>query len=203
MQNTRQRILNYLINHHQATAPELGLILNQTQANIRHHLNILEKDGHIEVIGQTSHIGRGRPTHIYMLTKSAQDSALDELSSAMLRAMQAGNSQAQNRKILRKIAIHLAGTPTGTKKSITIQLSKAVQRLNDMNYKAHWEAHASAPQIIFGRCPYAQIISRHPELCQMDAYMLHHLTDVEFIQVEKISRTRQGPIHCRFILRQS
>ena len=203
MQNTRQRILNYLENHHQATAPELSLILDQTQANIRHHLNVLEQDGHIESIGQSQAQGRGRPTYIYMLSKTAQQNALDELASALLKTFQEETASPKSRHKIRKIAKHMAGRKQPeTKKSITIQLGKAVQRLNELNYKAHWEAHATAPQIIFERCPYAQIINRHPELCAMDSHLLSHLTGATFVQMEKISRTRQGPTHCRFVLKE-
>ena len=202
MQNTRQRIISYLKNNHQATAPELSLFLNLTQANIRHHLDVLHRDGYIEVIGQNKASGRGRPTLIFMLTKSAQDNALDQLASALLGEIQDNKNDKQKRQKLSKIARNLAGLDPAPNKSITIQLSQAVQRLNDLNYKAHWEAHASAPQIFLGRCPFAQILNRHPELCLMDAEMLKHLTGAEFIQIEKISRTQHGPMHCRFILKQ-
>ena len=202
MQNTRQRIISYLKNNHQATAPELSRFLNMTQANIRHHLDVLHRDGYIEVIGQNKSSGRGRPTLIFMLAKSAQDNALDQLASALLGDIQDNKNDKQKRKKLSKIASKLAGLHPSPNKSITIQLSQAVQRLNDLNYKAHWEAHASAPQIFLGRCPFAQIINRHPELCLMDAEMLRHLTGAEFVQIEKISRSQQGPMHCRFLLQK-
>ncbi|NIW49181.1 MAG: helix-turn-helix domain-containing protein, partial [Gammaproteobacteria bacterium] len=199
MQNTRQRILNYFKNNHQATAPELSLLLDLTQANIRHHLNVLEKDGYIEVIGKDKERRRGKPTNIFMLTKAAQDNAIDELASALLMEIQLEKASRLQHRKLKIIAENLAGKSSDAEKSITIQLSSAVQRLNELNYKARWEAHADAPQIIFSRCPYAQIINRHPELCRMDAEMLKHLTGEEFLQVEKISRTQDGPNHCRFI----
>jgi predicted ArsR family transcriptional regulator len=202
MQNTRQRILNYLKNNQQATAPEISLILDLTQANIRHHLNVLEKDGYIEVIGQTKETRRGRPTHIYMLSKAAQDNTLDELASALLKEIRDERTASQRHRKLRTIARSMAGLHPIPNKSITIQLSRAVQRLNDLNYNAHWEAHASAPQVFLGHCPFAQIINQHPEICQLDSEILRHLTGTEFIQVEKISRSQQGPMHCRFVLKQ-
>ena len=202
MQNTRQRIISYLKNNHQATAPQLSLFLNMTQANIRHHLDVLQRDGYIQAIGQNKASGRGRPTQIFMLSKNVQDNALDQLASALLGEIRDNKNAYQRSQKLSKIAKNLAGIHPDQNKSITIQLSKAVQRLNDLNYKAHWEAHASAPQIFLGRCPFAQIINRHPELCQMDAALLKHLTGADFVQLEKISRAQQGPMHCRFILKQ-
>jgi len=155
------------------------------------------------VIGQLHYGGRGRPTYIYMLTKQAQENALDELASALLAVLQSEKNTQQRKAKLKAVAKNLAGLQPDPAKSITIQLSKAVQRFNDLNYKAHWEAHVSAPQIFFGRCPYAQIINRHPELCQMDNQMLEYLTGSGFVQVDKISRSLHGPVHCRFVLKQS
>ncbi|MEJ2757508.1 MAG: helix-turn-helix domain-containing protein [Anaerolineales bacterium] len=200
MQNTRSRILQYLSLRRQASAPELSRVLNLTQANIRHHLGVLEKNGQIEIIGTLKTNERGRPTFLYMLTKAAQNNSLDILSSALLAEEMAKRTPKQQEKLLANTAKRIAGTQQETNKSITIQLSKAVQRLNDLNYKAHWEAHAEAPNIFLGICPYSQIINRHPELCQMDAAMIKHLTGRTFNQVEKISRTQGGASHCRFVL---
>lgn len=203
MQNTRERILQYLDSHRQATAPDLSRILNLTQANIRHHLDILERSGRVEIVGKTKEAGRGRPTFLYMLSKAAQENNLDILSSALLAEGLAQRAPRQKDTLLTNTAKRIAGTHPETNKSITIQLSKAVQRLNDLNYKAHWEAHADAPQVFLGICPYAQIINRHPELCQMDAALIEHLTGQPFEQMEKISRTQGGAQHCRFMLKQS
>lgn len=200
MQNTRERILQYLHIHRQATAPELSRILNLTQANIRHHLDILEREEQIEVVGKLKESGRGRPTFVYMLTKAAQTNSLDILAGALLTEGLTGRPPRQQNKFLENTAKRIAGTHPETSKSITIQLGNAVRRLNDLNYKAHWEAHANAPHLFLGVCPYAQIINRHPELCQMDAALIEHLTGQKFRQVEKISRTQGGTPHCRFIL---
>lgn len=202
MQTTRQRIIQYLKLHRQATSPELSRVLDLTQANIRHHLGVLEEEGYVEVIGQTTNSTRGRPTYIYMLTKSAQSDGLDTLSSALLAEGLDAISQTKKRKFLENTAKRIAGTSPKTQKSITIQLSQAVQRLNELNYNAHWEAHAEGPHIFLGICPYAKIIQRYPELCQMDAALIEHLTGQEFTQVEKISRRQDGPPHCRFVLKQ-
>lgn len=200
MQNTRSRILQYLSQNRQATAPELSRVLTLTPANIRHHLDVLEKNGQIETVGTLKTSQRGRPTFLYMLTKDAQNNSLDMLSSALLAEGLAERTPKQRETLLANTAKRIAGTHPETNKSITIQLSKAVQRLNDLNYKAHWEAHAKAPHLFLGVCPYAQIINRHPELCRMDAAMIEHLTGRKFRQVEKISRTQDGAPHCRFVL---
>ncbi len=203
MQTTRQRILHYLHINRQASAPELSLTFNLTQANIRHHLDILEKNGQIEIIGQAPSEQPGRPCHVYMLTKTAQENALDELASALLIESLTGKTTNQRKQMLTSTARQLAGKGHDPKQSILIRLGNAVQRLNDLNYKAHWEAHADSPHILLGRCPYAPIINRHPELCEMDTHMIQLLTGEEFEQVEKISRSQSGPAHCRFCIQST
>jgi predicted ArsR family transcriptional regulator len=135
-----------------------------------------------------------------MLTKSAQDNALDELASALLLENISGRSSSQRQRKLSRTARQLAGIEPDPTSSIIIRLGAAVQRLNNLNYKAHWEAHAESPQVLLGRCPYAPIINRHPELCEMDVHLINTLTGENFRQVEKISRTQSGPAHCRFCL---
>jgi predicted ArsR family transcriptional regulator len=200
MQTTRQRILQYLHLNRQATAPELSLTFDLTQANIRYHLDILEKNGQIEIIGQVPTELPGRPSHVYMLSRAAQENALDELASALLIENLSGKTSSQRKRKLTATARQLAGKEHNPGQSLLIRLGTAVQRLNDLNYKAHWEAHADSPQILLGRCPYAKIINRHPELCEMDTHMIQILTGENFEQVEKISRTQAGPAHCRFCI---
>ncbi|MBN2043695.1 MAG: ArsR family transcriptional regulator [Anaerolineales bacterium] len=202
MQKTRERILQYLETHYQTTATELSLTFNLTQANIRHHLNILQERGVIELVGQTAADGRGRPSLVYMLSKEAQENALDELASALLLESLSGKSASQKEKFLSSAAQQLAGFTADFSNSVTIRLGQTVNRLNDLNYKAHWEAHAKSPHILIGRCPYAPIINRHPELCLMDKELINNLTGLEFTQVEKMSRRQSGPATCRFCLKQ-
>ena len=198
MQTTRARILSYLDSNHQATAPQLAALLDKTEANVRYHLNILLKEGQIEFVGQASLPGAGRPTHVYMLSKESQEHGLDNLASALLD--ESIQTNRQKLRYLQNIADKLVRTPPKPQKSITIQLGAAVQRLNELKYKAHWEAHLDGPRVLFAQCPYAKIIHRHPELCEMDELLLTSLTGVKCRQEQKISRTQAGKRHCQFIL---
>jgi predicted ArsR family transcriptional regulator len=75
-----------------------------------------------------------------------------------------------------------------------------MQRLNELNYQAHWEARADSPIIILGKCPYAPIIDQYPELCVMDKHLLETLLDVNVDQIMKIDRQPEGPQHCLFAI---
>jgi len=77
-------------------------------------------------------------------------------------------------------------------------LNLSVEKLNQMNYHARWEAGAGGPRILFGHCPYAAIITRHPELCAMDAALLKELFGDELEQIAKIENFQDT---CVFITR--
>ncbi len=70
-----------------------------------------------------------------------------------------------------------------------------------MNYNARWEAHAEAPQVLLGHCPYRAIIQEHPELCKMDKYLLESLLDQQVDQIAKLEKDNQGIKWCVFALR--
>ena len=200
MQNTRQRIMTYLETHNQATAVELSQVFNMTQANIRHHLSKLMKEGHIEIIGQHKSNGRGRPNLLYMPTKQAQKNSLGVLATLLLDEIRSIHSTKQQENRIKLIAKRLASSNKSRHKSITIRLGESMQRLNELNYQAHWEAHADSPRIILGKCPYAPIIDQYPELCTMDKYLLEILLDVRIDQMTKITRQPEGPQHCVFAI---
>jgi predicted ArsR family transcriptional regulator len=200
MQSTRLRILEYLERNRQATAPELSQVLDLTQANIRHHLDVLERDGKIEAVGEVASGGRGRPTTIYMTARAEQRNALEVLASLLLHLGQDGLPARRQEVFLKGLADRLAGNAQQAG-SLTIRLSTATQYLNDFHYKAHWEAHADAPQIFLGHCPYGQIITQHPELCRMDELLLERLTGEKLVQLEKQTRSPEGPSYCRFVIK--
>ena len=203
MQNTRHRIMAYLEKNHQASAKELSQVLYMTIANIRHHLSVLENEGEVEIIGEKPASGRGRPTKLYMPTNKAQSNTLNILVNALLNEIGSSRSKRQRDNKLKRIAKRLAGHSPNDPQSLTIRLGIGMQHLNELSYRAHWEAHAIAPQMIFGKCPYSAIIDEHPELCQMDEFLLEYLLGEPVKQTTKSTREPDGPKDCRFVLKSS
>ncbi len=194
--DTRSRILAYLKSHPPASAAELARALQMTAANIRHHLKILVESGAIEVIGWRPAAGRGRSARVFGLVRREHN--LDRLVDGLLTEVRDQKGPAVVLETLRRLARRMAAsaeTPTG---HLTHRLNQAVHRLNELHYRARWEAHARAPRIRLGHCPYSQVIAEHPELCQMDAYLIAELIGVVVEQTEKLVRAPDGQIYCRF-----
>jgi len=196
MQNTRQDILAYLQANHTATANQLSRALQITSADARYHLGWLAREGLVEVITQRPTTSRGRPTQVYSLTQSARSNNLPLLAQALLSALQ---EEAQP-QVLHRAARLLAGERNTAPLNLTPRLGRAVQHLNALHYQARWEAHAHAPHIILGYCPYLAILPAHPVLCQMDAWLLEELLGQPVVQSIKLAPTELGNTSCVFLV---
>lgn len=195
--STRQRILEILETRPTATAEELANLLHLTSANMRHHLSRLEADGRVLVVGERPPRGRGRPQRIFALPRDGEGT--DRLAGHLLDQVLTPLEPDQKTEFLRAFAVRLGGEAT-TARHITQRLAAAVRRLNDLEYQARWEAHALAPRVILGNCPYAAIIEDHPELCQMDVYLLENQLGQAVKQTAKLERNPQGLPVCVFAL---
>jgi len=202
MKTSRQRLLEYIQKHRVVTSRELSRALKMTAANARHHLSILEAQGLVEVVGERPPRGRGRPARLYSLSAQALGHGLYELSAALLDELLAGKSGLELQNSLDRIAGRLGGpiAQSEVDGSLTQRLYYSIQRLNELGYQAHWEAHAEGPQVILGRCPYANLLAAHPELCRMDAALLEELLEVQALQTAKLAIDRNGERFCMFSL---
>lgn len=191
MNLTQQKIYQYLQRNSSATAGELSGSLGMTAANIRHHLARMTQEGMIETSLQASS-GRGRPTYRYSLSIKAQANNLDALSNTLLLEYLAQFLPAEKPAALQRLASRLleilaAGRPMPPAGAhLTRRLTNSVQFLNACLYQARWEAHASGPNLMLGHCPYIAILAQHPELCQVDAFLLEKLLNSPVKQVARL-----------------
>ena len=190
--------MEYLDNNRTASALELGRAFRMTGANLRHHLQILTREGKIEPAGQAAPNGRGRPTLLYMTAKQAQGHSLADLAAALLKQILGRRASKQRTQRLKQIARRLAGESGQPDETITQRLVAAVERLNALRYRSHWEAHSDGARLILGQCPYTQIIDNYPELCQMDKHMLKGMLGEYVTQTAKIDRRPEGSGACIF-----
>ncbi len=199
MTTTRQRILDLLTAKETASAVQISQAMHMTAANARHHLSALVSEGAVVEIGVRSGQGRGRPTKVYSLAEPVTSHNLDILAAILMNILMADRTSAEKDALLERIAADLAGEAPLTKNQ-TQSLYRAIQRLNGLNYRAHWEAHLSAPKIVFGHCPYAAILPEHPELCQVDALLLANMLSAPVTQTARLALAPTGLPQCVFSL---
>jgi predicted ArsR family transcriptional regulator len=191
MVTARQKVLTYFSKTRTASAREISRSLKMSSATVRHHLRVLTADGRLEMTFLRGREGRGRPEKVYSLPRSALGDNLAALGDAVL--VEAGNSIQ-----MAMLAKHLAGEADFSGQPVARRLHASVEKLNQMNYHARWEAGPQGPRLIFGHCPYAALIGKHPELCQMDEALLGQLMGDAVTQMYRIGK--DGSSLCVFAL---
>jgi len=184
----RQRVLACLKKTRAASARQIARALKTSAPNVRHHLSVLCSDGRVEVV-QVNRLGRkGRPEKLYSLT--VHDDNVSVLANALL-------TEAGTKLKLDSLAKHILDPGSFAGLPVPKRLRLLIEKLNEMNYQARWEAGAAGPRLIFGRCPYARVIDGHPELCKMDLAMLEAALE---LGIDKLSRTEMSAYgYCPFI----
>ena len=191
MITARQKVLTYLTKTRSASAREIARGLKMSAATVRHHLRVMTADGRLEMSFVRRREGRGRPEKVYSLPRAALGDNLSMLGDAVL-------AEAGITVRMEALAKRLAGESNFASHPITKRLNLTVEKLNGMNYHARWEAGPQGPRMIFGHCPYAAIIGKHPELCKMDGALLDELMGDSATQMFKIGK--DGSSSCVFAI---
>ena len=191
MLTARQKVLNYLTRTKTASAREISRSLKMSPPTVRHHLRVLVSEGLLELSFSRGRERRGRPEKVYSLPRAAFGDNLAALGEAVLSEARAGVR-------MEALAKRLAGEASFEDQPISKRLNLTVEQLNGMHYHARWEAGPQGPRLIFGHCPYAALIGKHPELCQMDEALLGQLMGDTVTQMFKIGK--EGSSHCVFAM---
>ena len=201
----RQRVLAYIRKEGSVSAAEIGRGLAMSAATVRHHLSLLLADGRIssDDAGGQEERGRGRPAKRYRLSDALQGNNLSTLSSLLLESGQLDLSSNKRDSFLRELAkgINRLMGEHPVNVPVAKRLAQTVEGLNRMYYGARWEAGPQGPRILFGHCPYAAVIRKHPELCRMDAFLLKETTGLSADQQAKIRSGPDGSNYCIFLMR--
>lgn len=187
----RQKVLLYMNKTRTASAREISRALQMSAPTVRHHLRVLVSDGRLEMAFVRGKDSKGRPEKVYSLPRAALGDNLSVLAEALIAEAGSGfDGEA--------LAKRLAGDAKFENQPAAKRLNLLVEKMNQMNYHARWEAGAEGPRILFGHCPYGAIIARHPELCKMDESLLEELMQRTAIQISKIGQ--EGSLLCVFVL---
>jgi predicted ArsR family transcriptional regulator len=191
MTTVRQKVLAYLNKNRTASAREIARALQISAATVRHHLRVLSADGRLEMASVRGRDRRGRPEKVFSLPRSALGDNLAALSDILLTDAKPGLK-------VDVLAKRLASQSDLAIQPLVKRLNLTIEKLNQMNYHARWEAGSEGPRIIFSHCPYAAIIAKHPELCQMDDALIKERIGQTAAQIFKIGK--EGSSVCVFVV---
>ncbi len=199
--------MEYVRQRGPVAAGTIGQGLNLSVPTVRHHLGILASDGRItaDSMKRSAHL-RGRPQKLYRLSDSSGGDNLGMLSGAIFSLWSGSKlKQGDSSERLRLLADDMRERMGSADERLpaTKRLEQWIEKLNDAHYEARWEAGAQGPRILFGRCPYAEIIDQHPELCTVDGFLLGGAMNAEAEQLSKIDRKQGSPDRCIFALKRA
>ncbi len=196
---TRERILSFLQVNKTVTVPEISQAWSLTRADVRYHLNLLVKDGIVEVTDQDGPRAaqRGRPVLHYRLASHLADNNLPELCSALLDLYLTTMPGEQSERILQTLVLHITAELPVSLSPIS-RLNQAVAYLNRRHYQARWEASPTGPRLLLRNCPYAVILKRHPELCEFDRLLINRVCHLSVKQTARMDLITGRPSTCIF-----
>ena len=198
----RKRVLDFVAQHPGSTTAQIARGLGMAAPAVRHHLVILTADGRLELAAGAKESRRGRPARRFRISERLEGDNLALIADAALRALGSSKDPRMQGRLVDALAgalIERLG-PIEGRGSASKRLTGLVACLNALHYAAHWEAGASGPRVILGRCPYAAVIRDHPELCLMDARAISGLAGTGAEQIAKMDMMSQTPPQCVFLL---
>ncbi|HET6846444.1 MAG TPA: winged helix-turn-helix transcriptional regulator [Anaerolineales bacterium] len=201
----RKKVLEYIARHPGVAAVHIARALGSTAPAVRHHLAILIEDGRISSSADRHGGSRGRPRLTFRVSEAIAGNSLAMLADHLLTAWTGDGTPSRGGRaglvnlLSRRLAEQL--TAPAPQSSAARRLAALVERLNQLHYDARWEAGSEGPRVIFGHCPYAAVLERHPELCRVDARAMATVMDADVQQKTKIDLRGHGPQACMFVLK--
>lgn len=189
MQETRQRILEILKMRGQATVNELTRELGLTAVTIRHHLEVLHRDGLIGAPQILRKPGPGRPQHIYRLAGEAENlfpKKYDRLTDALLEELEERFSTEELRAIVDGVAERMA-RQVPAEGDFATRVGALLEFLNGLGYLATAEKEDNGYRIAVANCPYERVARQHALPCLVDTRLIARVTGVEPEKVEQIA----------------
>jgi len=198
----RQKILDYLKRYGQATVTELADHLEMAPVSVRHHLDLLIGDNLVETSRVRRRAGAGRPTRLYALTDQADSlfpNNYQQLARESLDILKRTLSPEQFIEVMTELANKTADRAPQQLEALpqAERLQTAIQFLNDEGYMAFCECEQDEILLHTCHCPYKDLVSDHPEICQIDHVLIRRLTGMTPLRVSHMTR---GGARCTYKL---
>jgi DeoR family suf operon transcriptional repressor len=196
--STRGKIVEALRNRPAASAFELANEFGLSPNAIRQQLLILERDG--LVLGKSVRRGKTKPTHEYSLTGLADryfPQAYDRILNAVLREVRETQGDAAvadifaaiGKRAARKVGERVEGQP------IDVRIAEIAASIKASGVSADVERRGDTLILHEHNCPYANVVSEHPEACSVIHTMLGDVVAPDVKQTESLAT---GGSECRF-----
>lgn len=180
--DTRERVLQSILECGPSTASQLAERLGLTPAAVRRHLATLTDGGAIgsreqRVYGQR---GRGRPSRVFFLTDRGRADfyqAYDTLAVEALRALAAaGGTAAVSELADRRVAdVEARYRRARSEDPEATPVQALTTALSASGYVASIQPVSSGEQICQHHCPVAHVAAEFPQLCEAETQLFGRL----------------------------
>lgn len=211
MESTRETILGILRRRGQATVDELTKELGLAPATIRRHLDILIRDGYVEV--EQVRRKTGRPHYLFSLSEEGEglfpkhyvrltSRIIEEIVSLTPEETtgRAGNELADLvfEKMAQRLAQRIAPRVHGP--TLEARLSSTAQALAEEGIAFDIERTDGGYLLVGHGCPCPRVADGPGHVCAHDQRLLSLLTGAEVRPVEPASLGLKG--HCAYLVRE-
>ncbi|MEO9328516.1 helix-turn-helix transcriptional regulator [Gordonia aurantiaca] len=196
---TREAVLNLLVEAGPLTAGDIGERLGISAAGVRRHLDALTAAGDIEVAPTGfGHRGRGRPAKWFRLTPSGRGKmrhAYDDLAGAAMRKLrEVGGSDAVTEFARERIERVVADVEPATDPAhVTDTVEKIADALTGAGYATNTRQVGNGVQICQHHCPVAHVATEFPELCEAETAVF---TELLGTHVQRLATIANGDCAC-------
>jgi DeoR family suf operon transcriptional repressor len=211
IQETRRYILDILKTNGDSTVDEIVISLHEmtekhvTAATVRHHLDILQKDGLVNAPTVRRRDTPGRPQYVYHLTEKARDyfpTNYANLASSLLSQIKGTLPLQSINSILEGVASDLSSQAEIPEGSLEERLDYVVEFLSEHGYQADWqEANGRDGYLLrTSNCPFERLSETHDEVCVID---IHLVTRLLGVMPRRLGRLADGDIACAYYIPRS
>jgi predicted ArsR family transcriptional regulator len=200
MQLTRDHILKILKERKRITVDELSAELNLTSATVRHHMDILQREGLIEAPEVKRRSTPGRPQYIYTLTEAAatyfpQNYA--SLATMLLTQIESRWGKDALDLVLQDLASQMASEcpPQPAGENLETRLKLVVEFLNSKGYMTRYAKDETGYYLYVSNCPYLNVSHTNPNICRMDTALISQLLNLTPRQVRHITDDKNACIY--------
>jgi len=202
LSDVREEILGIFKERGQATVADLAAALGRPAVSVRHHLDILLEQGMIRRDGVQQTNSRGRPRHLFVLTKSASSffpSRHEALARELLREMKHNLPPEKVEAFFDRLAAETASSLSmDPQKPIEERLATVTRFLSEKGYLARWEENDGSGHLLHVfNCPYEGLQAEHSELCNMDLMLI---TRMLRMNARRVEHAVAGDHRCTYLI---
>jgi DeoR family suf operon transcriptional repressor len=209
VENTRTKIIEILRRHHEATVEQLTKELDLAPATVRRHLDILQRDGYIDV--RPVRRETGRPHYAFSLTEAGSEllpqhyvritnRLIDEIVGLAPEDTTGRSGRELASVIFERMTDRLAGTYahriTGT--TLAERVQQVSQLLADEGMALEVQKRPNGYLVLGHGCPYRRVAENGYEACSHDQRLLSTLLRAE---VEPAPLDETDPSACAYMVK--